>query len=515
MNRQIRRLGIAIILLYSILFAQLNRIQVFGAKRLNEDVNNTRDILRDFGKPRGAIITADGILLAQSVPVDDSKRTYQRQYPQSWKFAHVTGHFSSVLGSSGVEQEYNDQLSGQTLKQRYKSLADLFVDRDTTANLTLSVNSKVQQAAIDGLGDRRGSVVAIDPRTGEILALYSNPAYDPNLLADMSTQNATAVSTQLNADPQKPLLARSYREIFFPGSTFKVVTAAAGLDAGVVTTDSPVYAAAQSYTPPNVLDQFAISNFNRETCGGALFAILRDSCNSAFARMGTEDIGPDRMIRAAESFGFNSKVPVDLPGAATSNFPASFGKRLQTLRSYYASRGINIPESADPVYVTESSGPLAQSSIGQNDVKATPLQMALVAAAVANDGVMMKPHVMKEIRDIDGNLVSRYEPAAWRRAMTSQTASTLREAMRGVVDAGTATAMFVDGLETGGKTGTAQLGTAELNSHAWIIGFSGLPGQPPSIAVAVIVEAQPGASEQTGGRVAAPIARGVIEAALR
>jgi peptidoglycan glycosyltransferase len=158
---------------------------------------------------------------------------------------------------------------------------------------------------------------------------------------------------------------------------------------------------------------------------------------------------------------------------------------------------------------------LAQSSIGQNDVKATPLQMAMVAAAVANDGVMMKPHVMKEIRDNDGNLVSRYEPAAWRRAMTSQTASTLRDAMRGVVDAGTATAMFVDGLETGGKTGTAQLGTATLNSHAWIIGFSGLPGQPPSIAVAVIVEAQPGASEQTGGRVAAPIARSVIEAALR
>jgi peptidoglycan glycosyltransferase len=365
------------------------------------------------------------------------------------------------------------------------------------------------------LGDKRGSVVALDPRSGEILALYSNPAYDPNFLADLATQNAEKVSIQLNADPQKPLLARSYREIFFPGSTFKVVTSTAGLDSGVVTPDAPVYAPAQSYTPPNVLDQFAISNFDRETCGGALFEILAVSCNSAFARMGTEDIGPDRMIRTAEAFGFNSKPPIDLPAPAASNFPKTFGKRIQTLRSYYAARGINIPESPDPVYVTESSGPLAQSSIGQNDVAATPLQMALVAAAVANGGVIMKPHVMKEIRDIDGDLVSSYQQAAWRTAMTPQTAATLRDAMYGVVDHGTATEMFIDGLDTGGKTGTAQLGTPQPSSHAWIIGFSGQPGQAPSIAVAVIVEGQPGASEQTGGRVAAPIARSVIEAALR
>ena len=221
------------------------------------------------------------------------------------------------------------------------------------------------------------------------------------------------------------------------------------------------------------------------------------------------------MISTADAFGFNSKPPIDLPGAAASNFPKSFGKRLQTLRSYYAARGIDFPESPNPVYVTEDSGKLAQSSIGQNEVAASPLQMALVAAAAANDGVMMKPHVMKEIRDTDGNLVSRYEPAAWRRAVTSETSAVLRAAMRANVDAGTATLMAVDGLETGGKTGTAQLGTPELNSHAWIMGFAGQPGQPPSIAVAVIIEAQPGASEQTGGQVAAPVARAVIEAALR
>jgi peptidoglycan glycosyltransferase len=242
---------------------------------------------------------------------------------------------------------------------------------------------------------------------------------------------------------------------------------------------------------------------------------LAVSCNSAFARLGTEVIGPDRMVHEAEQFGFNSVIPIDLPAAAASNFPKDFGKRLETLRSYYARQGIDIPQTPDPVYVTESSGPLAQSSIGQNDVAASPLQMAMVAAAVANGGVMMKPHVMKEIRDVDGNLISRYDPTPWRRAMNEGTASVLRDAMRGVVANGTATAMFVDGLDTGGKTGTAQLGTTPPSSHAWIIGFSGQPGQPASIAVAAIVEAQPGASEQTGGRVAAPIARAVIEAALR
>lgn len=514
MNRQIRRLGLAIIVLYSLLFVQLNRIQVFGAKRLNENINNTRDILRDFGKPRGAIVTADGVLLAQSLPTDESKKTYRREYPQAWKYAHITGYFSSVLGSSGVEQQYNDELSGRTTKQRYRSLADFFVDRDTTANVTLSVNNKVQQAGIEALGNRRGSVVALDPQTGAILAMYSNPSYDPNFLADLSSESATAYSVRLNADPTKPLLARSYREIFFPGSTFKIVTMGAGLEAGVITPET-TFAQASNYTPPNVLEQFTIWNFDRLPCGGSLIRILQTSCNAAFARMGTELIGPERMISTAEAFGFNSNPPFDLPGAAASNFPSSFGKRLQTLRSYYAARGIDFPESPNPVYVTESSGPLAQSSIGQNEVAASPLQMALVAAAVAKDGEMMKPHVMNEIRDIDGNLVSRYEPSVWRRAVSSETAAFLRTVMRANVDAGTATLMAVEGLETGGKTGTAQLGTPELSSHAWIMGYAGLPGQPPSIAVAVIIEAQPGASEQTGGQVAAPVARAMIEAALK
>ena len=309
---------------------------MFGATRLNEDVNNTRDILRDFGKPRGAIITGDGVLLAQSLPTDESKRTYRREYPQSSMFAHITGYFSSVLGSSGVEQEYNDELSGQTLSQRYKSFSDLFIDRDTTANVVLSVNSKIQAAGIAALGDRRGSVVAIDPRNGEILAMYSNPSYDPNLLADLSTQNATAASTMLNADPSKPLLARSYREIFFPGSTFKIVTMAAGLEAGVVTPET-TFGQASSYTPPNVLEEFTIWNFDRQPCGGALFRILQTSCNACVRANGHRaDIGPERMISTAEAFGFNSKPPIDLSGAAASNFPKSFGKRLQTLRSYYA-----------------------------------------------------------------------------------------------------------------------------------------------------------------------------------
>ncbi len=204
--------------------------------------------------------------------------------------------------------------------------------------------------------------------------------------------------------------------------------------------------------------------------------------------MGVET-GPEAMIETAEGFGFNKEVPIDLTDPARSNFPTDFERNLPAL---------------------------AQSAIGQNEVSATPLQMAMVAGAVANaDGNVMVPHVLRDVRDQDGNIVDTYDPEVWTQAMDTATAALMREAMRGVVDSGTATALDVDGFDVGGKTGTAQLGTDPPRSHAWIIGFAGPEGEEPTIAVAVIVEGQEGASEQTGGRVAAPIARAVLEAYLR
>jgi penicillin-binding protein A len=483
-TRQIRLLGIGLMVCFVVLFVQLNRLTVFQAAELNDNPVNTREILRDFSQPRGSVTTADGVVIAQSVPSGD-RFEFQRVFPEGPLFAHVTGYFSFTLGSSGVEKTYNDELAGRTFDLSFQDLGDLFVDKRRVGDLTLTVRDDLQRIASEELGEREGSVVALDPRTGEILALVSFPTYDPNLLADHDTQTATNVQRLLDADPNKPRLARSYQERFFPGSTFKVVTATAGVSRGGVTTEAPSYPVSQSYRAPD--GGRPISNFGGSSCGGTLFRILRQSCNTAFAQMGV-DTGPDAMIATAEGFGFNESVPIDLTDPARSRFPTDY-------------------EEGDPL--------LAQASIGQHDVAATPLQMAMAAGAVAStDGRVMVPHVLRDVRDQDGNIVNTYEPEVWTTAMDRATAGLMREAMRGVVDSGTATALDVPGFDVGGKTGTAQLGTEPARSHAWIIGFAGPQGQEPTIAVAVIVEGQPGASEQTGGRVAAPIAQAVLAAYL-
>jgi peptidoglycan glycosyltransferase len=289
----------------------------------------------------------------------------------------------------------------------------------------------------------------------------------------------------MDADEDKPRLSRAYQDIFFPGSTFKVVTATAGIAEGGVTRDKPAYPSSNAYTPPGTTRP--LRNFGGDTCGGTLFQVLRQSCNTAFAQMGV-DTGPVGMIKTAEAFGFNKDVPIDLSSPARSRFPTDFERNLPAL---------------------------AQSAIGQNDVSATPLQMAMVAAAVANGGEVMVPHVLRDVRDPDGNVVDTYDPKVWTKAMDGDTAALMREAMRGVVDSGTATRLDVPGFDVAGKTGTAQLGTDPPRSHAWIIGFAGPEGEEPTIAVAVIIEGQQGASEQTGGRVAAPVAQAVLAAYLQ
>jgi peptidoglycan glycosyltransferase len=483
-TKQIRALGLGLIVCFVVLFVQLNRLTVFQAAELNDNPNNTRDILRDFSQPRGSVTTADGVVIARSVPSGD-RFEFQREYPEGPRFAHITGYYSFTLGSSGVEKTYNDELAGRTLDLAFQEIGDLFVDKDRVGDLTLTVRDDLQRVATEQLGQREGSVVALDPRTGEILTMVSFPSYDPNVLANHDTTAAAIAQELLDQSPEKPRLSRAYQERFFPGSTFKVVTATAGILHGGVTPEAPVYPTTSSYTPPGTVRP--IRNFGGASCGGALFEILRVSCNTAFAQMGVET-GPDPMIEVAEGFGFNQTVPIDLTRPARSNFPTDFEQNLPAL---------------------------AQSSIGQNDVAATPLQMAMVAAAVANGGQVMTPHVLRDVRNPDGNVVDTYDPDVWTTAMDGATSDLMREAMRGVVESGTATRLAVPGFEVGGKTGTAQLGTDPPRSHAWIIGFAGPPGEEPTIAVAVIIEGQPGASEQTGGRVAAPIAQAVLAAYLQ
>jgi peptidoglycan glycosyltransferase len=242
-----------------------------------------------------------------------------------------------------------------------------------------------------------------------------------------------------------------------------------------------VFTTQPEYVPPQT--NRAIHNFNGSTCGGPLVEVLRVSCNTAFAEMGVL-IGADGLIGTARDFGFGERAPIDLPAVASS--------AIETPEFFE----LNVPL-------------LAQTAIGQQ-VRSTPLQMALVAAAVANGGEIMTPHVLAEIRDRDGEVVRTHRPEVWRRAVDADVAGTLRDAMVVVAREGTARALQIPGVTTAGKTGTAQLGNG--TSHAWIVGFA--PAEAPRVAIAVIVEAQPGASEQTGGRVAAPIARAVLEAAL-
>jgi peptidoglycan glycosyltransferase len=481
-NRQIRGLGILVIALFLAVFVQLNFLQIVRANDLNRHPGNTRTVVRDFSEPRGSILSADGAVLAESVPTNDAFKR-QRRYPQGSAFAHITGYFSLNYGAEGIEQQYAKQLAGRTPRLELKRLSDILLDKKRTADVILTITKRMQAAAAFALGGRRGAVVAIDPKTGGILAMVDSPTYDPNPLASHDPKAVTAAWKGYLNDPAKPLLPRAYRERYLPGSTFKVVTTAIALEAGI-TPDNPVYPTLQQIPLPNTNNQF-LRNFGGETCGGPLRDALRVSCNTSFARIGL-DLGGAKLSAGADAFGFNLRPPLDLPAAARSLFPR------------------------EQDFVRDKPA-LAKSAIGQQNVAATPLEMALVAAAVANNGVIMTPHVMAQVRDSEGQVVESYQPKPWLTAMPPDIASTVRDLMIGVVDNGTGTRAKIPGIQVAGKTGTAQTGRGTI--HAWFVSFA--PANDPKIAVAVIIEDQPGTDDATGGAIAAPIARAVMQTALQ
>jgi peptidoglycan glycosyltransferase len=481
MNRQIRTLGIAALALFLVLFIQLNNIQVLSAKKLNDNRLNTRQAVKDFSQPRGAIQTADGVVIADSIDTGDSFQRLRR-YPTGDRFAHITGYFSFTFGSEGVERTYNKELTGKANKLKLNNLSDLLLDKKRTANVTLTLTDKLQQVAIQGLGQRKGAVVAIDPRNGAVLAMADFPSFDPNPLAAHDQKVVRQAWAQLSTNLDKPLLPRAYRDRYFPGSTFKIVTAATALSNGVTTTQ-PVFPQLTELPLPQSGGQ-VLKNFGGERCGGALPEILAISCNTAFAQLGL-DLGGPKMAAGADAFGFNAAPPLDLPVVARSLFP---------------------PASA----FLHDKPALAKSAIGQQDVQASPLQMALAAGAIANKGVAMVPHVMNEVRDSEGQVVDRFKPEQWKTAITPDVATTMKDMMIGVVDHGTATRVAIPGVQVAAKTGTAQ--TGNNTSHTWMVAFA--PADAPRVAVAVIVENQPNVSEATGGVVAAPIARAVLQAVL-
>jgi peptidoglycan glycosyltransferase len=481
-NRQIRLLGIGMIGLFTLLFAQLNYLQVVRADKLNHNPLNNRIAAAKFVTKRGDLLTADGVVLAHSNPSSDQYK-WQRVYPQKDLFADVTGFFSFTYGEDGAEKSFDAELTGANAPFRLpRSLKDLTVQQDKSQSVTLTLSAKLQQVARTALGTRKGAVVALNPSTGAVLALWSWPSYDPNPLAAHDQLTVRDAWQADNTDPNQPFLPRAYRQRYFPGSTFKMITSSAVFDHSPDLATKP-YPVLSALPLPQTNGQ-VLSNFAGERCGGVLADLFKVSCNTGFAQIGL-DLGAANLAAEANAFGFNKVPPLDLPAAAKAFFPdaASFQHDLPGL---------------------------AKSAIGQQDVSSTPLEMALVASAFANNGVIMQPHVLQDVRDSEGKVVRTYQPSQWVQATSAQTAAAMTALMISVVQGGTGTAAQVPGVQVAGKTGTAQTG---LNTvHTWFVAFA--PASKPTIAVAVIVESRPAVNEATGGAIAAPIAKAVIQSAL-
>jgi peptidoglycan glycosyltransferase len=488
MNQRIRRFAVVLIVLYVILFAQLNFIQVGQKSTLEADTRNTRQTVRDFNDPRGDIRTSDGVVIATSVRNKaGSEFDWQRTYPEGDLYSAITGYFTFGYGATQIEKVQNDVLAGRTIEQQIKGFRSLFNGENTTGTVETTIDADIQQAAKDALGNREGSVVVIEPATGAVKAMWSSPTYDANFVADQK-EITSDVLTYLNEIPGKPLLANAYQERYMPGSTFKVITTAAALDDGLITKES-IWVEESEFLPPQTTDP--IQNYGNKVCGGDLPEVFRRSCNTPFARIAIE-LGPEKMVAAAKRFGIGDNIPFDLPRSTSSQF-------------------------GDVEYFTENLPLLGIGGFGQGNTQMVPLHMAMVAASIAHGGVMMKPYVIGATYDHDGGVLQRTVPTVWKTPMTPATSSLLTELMVGVVNEGTAQCCMklANGIQAAAKTGTAQLNAAgePERSHAWIIAFA--PAEAPKYAIVVMLKGTTAEiSEGTGGSLAGPVAKKVLDIAL-
>ncbi|MCX4446837.1 penicillin-binding transpeptidase domain-containing protein [Streptomyces sp. NBC_01789] len=483
MIRYIRHAAAFCLLLLVALLANAARVQVFEADELDDNPANRRTAIARYDEPRGSI-------LVDGRPVTGSENTgeqlaYERTYRYGPLYAPVTGYASQTYGTTFIENAEDEILSGtDPLLAPLPLWGEVSRSRQPGGDVVTTVRDAMQRAAYEGLGNRRGAVAAVEPATGRVLALVSTPSYDPERLSGTGS-SATDAWRQLNAADSKPMLNRAIRQTYPPGSTFKIVTAAAALDAEVVTdpdaeTDTP-----SPYVLPGT--STVLPNESRGCEKASLADAIRVSCNTVMAHLGVE-VGLDGMVAAAERFGFNDtglRVP---SGVAKSNFDTEM-----------------------------TDDQLAQSSIGQFDTTATPLQMAMVAAAVANGGELMYPHLVERTTKHDGSTVHTTGSRSYHRAMNPMTAMRLRQMMVDVVQDGTGTNAAIDGATVGGKTGTAQHGVDNSDlPYAWFISWAQADGAArPAVAVAVVVEdAEADRADISGGGSAAPIARAVMEAAL-
>ncbi|MCX6458977.1 MAG: penicillin-binding transpeptidase domain-containing protein [Actinobacteria bacterium] len=480
MSRQVRRLAALLGVLLGALLLNLTWIQVLHADEYRARSGNTRLILEEYNRERGPILV-NRSQVARSVRTDDSLNSL-RVYKPGAEYAPATGFYSLVYGATGLERTENSVLSGSDSRFFVDRIQQLFAGTKTKGGgVVTTLNSAAQDAAWEGLGGRKGAVVAINPTTGAILALVSSPSFDPNLLSSHKPDEIRASYKALESDPDKPLLNRPLAITYPPGSTFKLVTTAAALESGKFTPTTIIPGPAE-YQLPNSTKK--LKNWSGQPCGPdgkiTLEEALAVSCNTAFAWLGNE-LGADALRAEAEKFGFNTSFQVPMT-AATSRFPAN-------------------PDAAQT----------AQSAIGQFDVRATALQMAMVGAAIGNGGVTMNPYLVDQILAPDLSVLSQTQASVFAQAMSQVNAAAELAMMVNVVDHGTGSNAQIPGVRVGGKTGTAQTGN-DLPPHAWFVGVA--PAEAPQIAVAVVVENGGGSPEISGNKLAAPIARAVIEAVL-
>lgn len=484
MNKPIRTLAVGCLVLFALLLVNVNYVQVFKASDFNSDTANKRVREAECSKERGPILV-DEEPIARSIPSNDNL-DYVRKYSRPLLYAPVTGFFSCIYGTSGVENSENAILSGSDERLFVDRLIDLVNnDQPVGGSVLLTLNSAAQQAAYDGLealpGNTKGAVVALDPDTGAILAMVSTPSYDPNRLSTHDVDAAKRSWTRLNDNPAQQLLNRATQEIYPPGSTFKVVVSAAALGNGY-SPNSPVNGSAVLDLP---LSGDVLRNESGGDCGGeeiTLTQALAVSCNVAFGGLGLK-LGAETLQDQAERFGFNDDYLDELP-LATSNFPSD----------------IDAPQTA-------------LSAIGQYDVAATPLQMAMVVAGVANDGAVMKPYVVQQVRAPDDlDVLEEAEPEVLHQAMTASGADQLTSMMVEVVATGTGDEAQIPGVAVAGKTGTANTAD-DRPPYAWMVTFA--PADNPEVAVAVFIEKTDVPREQiSGGGLAGPIAVKVMQAVM-
>ncbi|WP_327724481.1 peptidoglycan D,D-transpeptidase FtsI family protein [Streptomyces europaeiscabiei] len=484
MNKPLRRIAIFCGLLVLALLIRNNWLQYVQADSLATHKDNRRVAIERYATPRGDIIV-DGKAITGSAASKGLDYKYKRTWKNGEMWAPVTGYSSQIVGASQLENLEDGILTGNDDRLFFRNTLDMITGKKKEGgNVVTTLNAAAQKAAFEGLGDKKGAVAALDPETGAILALASTPSYDPSTFAGISNKDSETF-TKLEKDSDKPMLNRALRETYPPGSTFKVVTAAAALENNIVSGIDDKTKTPDPYQLPGTKTD--LTNEHGVCKNATLRYALMVSCNTVFAKM-SDNVGNEKMIEQAEKFGFNEDE-LDVPVRA-----------------------------AESVYPEDNEPQNAMDGIGQASNRSTPLQMAMVASAVANDGELMKPYMVDQLRASNLDVIEAHEPETLSQAVSPETAQKLQDMMKTVVNdpQGTGGKAKIQGVTVGGKTGTAQHGVDNKEKpYAWFISYAQLSDGSSPVAVAVVVE--DGAADRgeiSGGGLAAPIAKSVMQAVI-